>query len=231
MAALSDYLESALLNHIFRNSSFSKPTNISIALTGDPPLDSDSGSSLPELASGVQKGTNFVTTNYKRLSLGNPVTEGNTKWSEVGLDNTTTFQVLGTSNSGNSAGISGYFYPLYLNENSASEEAAIGLTLTYRFTQFPGVLFFAPEDLVQSGVNTNPGFTQYDGNGFIKNSAQFVFDTALEDWGWVSGVAIVDSSGYKQGNVLMYSKLSNPRYVYTGDNIKFDLNSLEINLQ
>lgn len=231
MAALSDYLESALLNHVFRNSTFSKPTNISIALTSNPPLDSDSGSTLPELPSGIQKGSNFVTTNYKRLSLGDPETEGNTIWSNVGVDDTTTFQVLGTSNSGDSVGISGYFYPLYLNENSAATQDNLLQTLQYRFTQFPNVLFFAPRDLVQSGVANNPGFTQYDGNGFIKNTAQFVFDTALEDWGWISGVAIVDSSGYKQGNVLMHSKLSNPRYVYTGDNIKFDLNSLEISLQ
>jgi hypothetical protein len=231
MAALSDYLESALLNHIFRNSTFPKPSNISIALTSDPPLDSDTGATLPELPSGVQKGSNFVTTNYRRLNLGAPAVSGSIIWSDVGVDDTTTFQVLGTSSSGDSVGISGYFYPLYLNENSASQQDSLGVTFEYRFVEFPGVLFFAPRDLVESGVSNNPSFTEYDGNGFIKNSTQFVFDTALEDWGWISGVAIVDNAGYKQGNILMYSKLSNPRYVYTGDNIKFDLNSLEISLQ
>lgn len=77
----------------------------------------------------------------------------------------------------------------------------------------------------------NPGYEDYNGNGFIKNGTQFIFDTALEEWGWISGVAIVDSAEYGSGNVLMYSKLTNPRYVYVGDNIKFDVNSLEISLQ
>jgi hypothetical protein len=77
---------------------------------------------------------------------------------------------------------------------------------------------------------TNPGYTTYQGNGFIKNSTQIVFPTALTDWGWVSGIAIVDTSNYASGNLLMYAKLDNPRYVYTGDNIKFDSNSLEISL-
>lgn len=235
MAALSDYLESALLNHIFRGSSFPKPSSIAIALTSTPPLDSDSGSTIPEIPSGISKGANFVTTNYKRLSLGNPTTSGNTIWNNVGVDDSTTFQVYGTSSSGVSAGGSGYFYPLYLNQNTAIatdlQNGGIGLLQQYRFVEFPNVLFFAPDSIDQSGVPNNPGYTDYEGNGFIKNSVQFVFDTALEDWGWISGVAIVDTSVHKSGNMLMHSQLSNPRYVYTGDNIKFDLNSLEISLQ
>jgi hypothetical protein len=231
MAALSDYLESSLLNHIFRGSSFPKPSSIAIALTSSVPLESNTGSTLPELPSGVSKGANFVTTNYKRVSLGNPLTSGNTIWNAVGVDDTTAFQVSGVSNSGTSTGISGYFYPLYLNQTTAASYDSLSQTLSYRFTEFPNVLFHAPQSLVQSGVHANPGYTQYDGNGFIKNSSQIVFDTALEDWGWISGIAIVDSSTYGSGNVLMYSKLTNPRYVYVGDNIKFDLNSLEISLK
>jgi hypothetical protein len=231
MAALSDYLESALLNHIFRSSSFPKPSSIAIALTSSVTLDSHTGNTLPEIPSGVSKGANFVSTNYKRLNLFNPTTSGNSIWNSVGVDDVTAFQVSGTSNSGNSTGISGYFAPLYLNQTVAASNDVLQNTLPYRFAEFPNVLFHAPQSLVQSGVNTNPGYTQYEGNGFIKNSVQLVFDTALQDWGWISGVAIVDSATYGSGNVLMHSKLSNPRYVYTGDNIKFDLNSLEISLQ
>lgn len=231
MAALSDYLESALLNHLFRGTSFTKPSSIAIALTSGVPLDSSTGSNLPELPSGVTKGMNFVSTNYKRLNLGNPATSGNTIWNAVGIDDTTTFHVYGVSNSGTSAGLSGYFYPLYLNQTTAASNDNLGLTNQYRFREFPNVLFHAPRSLVQSGVAQNPGYTSYEGNGFIKNSSQLVFDTALTDWGWVSGVAIVDNSIYGSGNILMYAQLSNPRYVYTGDNIKFDLNSLEISLK
>ena len=41
-----------------------------------------------------------------------------------------------------------------------------------------------------------------------------LFDTALQDWGWVSGIAIVDSGEYGTGNMLMYAQLNNPRIIY-----------------
>ena len=66
MAALSDYLESGLLNFIFRGQSFSAPSNISIALTSGAPLDSHTGSTIPELASGVDPGN---STGYSRVIL------------------------------------------------------------------------------------------------------------------------------------------------------------------
>ena len=47
MAALSDYLESGLLNHVFRGGTFDKPSNISLALTSGIPQDSNTGSTLP----------------------------------------------------------------------------------------------------------------------------------------------------------------------------------------
>ena len=94
MAALSDYLESGLLNHIFRGQTFTKPTTIAIALTSGVPLDSDNGSTIPELPSGIAKGINFVTTNYQRINLGSPSSLGNTRWNEVGVDDTTVFSVF-----------------------------------------------------------------------------------------------------------------------------------------
>lgn len=230
MSALSDYLESNLLNHLFRGSSFPKPSSIAIALTSSVPVDSDTGVSIPELPSGVSKGNNFVSTNYARINLGSPSGVGNNVWNAVGTDDTTTFSVYGTSSSGNTVGMSGYFYPLYLNQTTALA-ASNGYTQSYRFREYPNVLFHAPTNLQQSGVATNPGYTQYDGNGFIKNASQIVFNTALTDWGWVSGIAILDNAAYGSGNLLMYAKLDNPRYVYTGDNIKFDVNSLEISLK
>ena len=51
MAALSDYLESGLLHHVFRGQSFPKPDNICIALTSGTPLDSHTGENIPEMAS------------------------------------------------------------------------------------------------------------------------------------------------------------------------------------
>lgn len=231
MAALSDYLESGLLSHIFRNAAFARPSTIAIALTSGVPLDSNNGSNIPELPSGVSKGANFVSTNYARLNLGNPASVGNTIWNGIGVDDTTVFSVYGTSSQGNSVGISGYFYPIYLNQTTAFNADPYGFTTQYQFKEFPNVNFYAPTTLQQSGVAQDPGYTKYDGNGFIKNSSQLIFNTALTDWGWISGIAILDNAGYGSGNLLMYAQLQNPRYVYTGDNIKFDINSLEISLK
>jgi len=230
MAALSDYLESGLLNHIFRGQEFPKPSSIAIALTSGVPLDSDTGETIPELPSGIQKGNLFVSTNYSRVDLGNPENSGNAFWSAVGVDDVTPFQVYGTSRIGDSAGASGYFAPLYQNQFTAFTVDPVSV-LEFEFDEFPGIILYGPKNVIQSGVSTNPGFTDYEGNGFIKNNNQVVFDTALEDWGWISGVAILDTSNYASGNLLMYSALSNPRYVYVGDNIKFDVRSLEINFQ
>lgn len=228
MAALSDYLESGLLSHIFRNTAFTRPTEIAIALTSGVPLDSDNGTTIPELPSGVNKGANFVSTNYSRVTLFNPATSGNSMWNAVGVDDITVYTVSGTSNSGVTSGLHGYYYPLYLNRDAANAADELSASQSYRFKEFPSVTFYAPVSLQQSGVASNPGYTLYEGNGFIRNARQLIFNTAFTDWGWVSGVAIVDTSTYGSGNLLMYAQLENPRYVYTGDNIKFDTNSLEI---
>lgn len=226
MAALSDYLEGKLLNHIFRINSFDKPANISIALTSGIPIDTDDGSTIPEIPSGVLKGATFVPTNYTRVSLGDPSSDGNTTWNSVGIDDTTAYQVYSEE-----VGHSGYFYPLYLNELTAKNQDINELSTEYTFNNtFPGVTFHAPFSVQVSGGATDPGYTEYAGNGFIKNAAQVLFNTALTDWGWVSGIAILDSNIHGQGNLLMYSALQNPRIIYTGDSIKFDANSLEINL-
>lgn len=162
MTAFSDYLESGLLHHIFRNQSFPKPTNIAIALCSGVPIDSDTGRSqyvnngtLPELPSGTSTG---ASTGYTRYNLGDPATLGNSAW---------TYSI---------------------NDHNA-------------------------------------------GSGLIKNSSTILFPTALTDWGWVSGIAIVDSGEYGVGNMLMYAQLNNPRIIYQGDSVKFDLATLQIKLK
>ena len=151
MAALSDYLESGLLNHIFRGGTFSKPSNISLALTSGVPLDSNTGQTIPELPSGI----NGSGTGYSRIDLGAP---NNETWSHLTTD-------------------------------------------------------------IASGIGT------------IRNSGQLVFNTALLDWGWVSGIAITDHADVGSGNLLMHAQLDNPRIIYTGDNAKFDASTLEISFK
>ena len=70
----------------------------------------------------------------------------------------------------------------------------------------------------------------------IKNTDSFLFDTgdgsaALVDWGWVSGIAIVDSGEYGTGNLLMHAQLDNPRVIYAGDTVKFDVSTLQISFK
>lgn len=230
MAALSDYLESGILSHLFFGESFSIPTSLSVALTAAPPKDTDTGATIDELPSGAMKGLNHVSTNYSRIDLG-PATKGSGVWNLVGVDNSTAFQV-------NSSIVnhSGYFYPLYLDSATAVSASTAGSPSanTYTFeTIFPDVNFYGPVGVVQSGDygSTDPGYTEYDGNGFIKNKNQIVFNSAVTDWGWVSGIAVLDHAEYGSGNVLMSATLENPRFVYTGDTIKFDSNSLEISLK
>lgn len=219
MAALSDYLESGLLSHIFRNTAFPRPSTIAIALTSGVPIDSDTGESIPELPSGVFSGLDFVSTNYNRIPLGPPASSGDNTWNQVGFDSITAYSVSGTRHDNNK----GYFYPLYLSSTPTNN---IGVS----FKEFPSVLFFAPANF-QSGVSIKSNYTEYEGNGFIRNKNQIIFNTASTDWGWVSGIAIVDSGVVGKGNLLMYAPLANPRYVYRGDNIRFDINSLEISLK
>jgi len=229
MAALSDYLESGILTHLFRTEVFSKPENISIALTSGVPQDNDSGSTIPEIPVSSQLDSVSVSTNYNRISLGNPSVNGNSHWGRSGFDDITAFTVFTED-----VPSSGYFYPLYLSESTATNNDidAVNNAKTadeYTFSEYPGISFFGPHSLTASG-ESNPGYTMYEGNGFIKNTTQLVFDTALTDWGWVSGVAILDSPDHQSGNLLLYAELNNPRYVFAGDSIKFDTNSLEISI-
>ena len=66
---------------------------------------------------------------------------------------------------------------------------------------------------------------------YIKNSGNRVFDTALLDWGWTSGLAILDSGVYGEGNLLMHAQLDNPRVIYEGDSVVFNSETLQISFK
>lgn len=158
MANLSDYLESGLLNHIFRGETFAKPLGMAIALTSGIPVESGNaknqytGGHLLELPSGNSTGD----TGYARVDLKPPASYGNATW-----------------------------------KFSTDEEFAVG-------------------------------------SGFIKNCNTIYFGTALQEWGWVSGIAICNSGVFGSGSLLMQSQLDNPRYVFKGDSLKFDAGQLRI---
>ena len=81
-----------------------------------------------------------------------------------------------------------------------------------------------------SDGNTKWNFVE-GGSGITRNASQIVFNTALQDWGLVSGIAILDSSVHGSGNLLLHAELEKPREVCVGDSIKFDTNTLEIFLK
>lgn len=146
----SDYAQSGLLNHLLRGATFSKPSNVSIALTSNVPISSDTGFTMPELPTSV----GGSGTGYARVSLGNPSNSGNSMWSQ-----------------------------------------------------------YTP---------------QANGSGYVENSLTISFGTALTDWGYVSGFAILDNSNTSSGNVLFFDKLQNPRIIYAGDSPTFNPSNLDI---
>lgn len=75
MAAMSNYLEAALLNHLFRGTAFSQPADIYIALCTAAPSDTSTGSTLTETSG----------TGYARLQVG----RGNGIWDAPGTNGTT----------------------------------------------------------------------------------------------------------------------------------------------
>jgi len=151
MTSLSNYVESGLLRHLFRQGSFPKPSAIAIALTSTAPSDSDTGATIQEIPSGI----NGSGTGYARLYLGDPDASGDSIWTH-------------------------------------------------------------------SVANIDAG------SGVITNTSNFTFNTALVDWGWVSGVVVLDNPYYGSGNVIMSETLSNARVVYMGDGIRFDPDGMQI---
>ena len=161
MAALSHYLESGILNHIFRSASFDKPSTIAIALTSSVPLSSDDGTTIAELPQSV----NGQSTNYSRVEVGVPETDGDDLWSDSGEDTGSVYQVYN-----NETNYSGYFYPLYLSDTNFTEPITI-----VTFSQFPDTTFYSPNSLFQSGVANSSSYFTYTSNGFIKNKNSIVF--------------------------------------------------------
>ena len=69
------------------------------------------------------------------------------------------------------------------------------------------------------------------GSGFISNNSTITFGPNVgTDWGWVSGVAIVDATGDNSGNMLLWGSLQTAKLVSVGDTLSFSSGSLVIRL-
>lgn len=66
------------------------------------------------------------------------------------------------------------------------------------------------------------------GSGLTQNVGTFSFTQASADWGWVSGIALVDSGVYGQGNVWMWAPLVTPRDVKSQDTFSYAAAAFQI---
>lgn len=60
------------------------------------------------------------------------------------------------------------------------------------------------------------------------NLTEIAFPTATADWGYVSGVVILDSATHGAGNVLMHGSLPTPRDIKSGDVFRFSVGNFDV---
>lgn len=68
-------------------------------------------------------------------------------------------------------------------------------------------------------------------NDGTENNSAITFDVATADWGYVSGVAICDSSTYGGGNMLFYGALTTPKIIGQDDQFKFNAGNLDVRFE
>lgn len=67
------------------------------------------------------------------------------------------------------------------------------------------------------------------GSGLMDNVAAVTFPQATANWGWVSGIALVDTTS-GSGNMWMYGQLTTPREILNNDTFEIPAGSLDIYL-
>jgi hypothetical protein len=67
--------------------------------------------------------------------------------------------------------------------------------------------------------------------GTIRNKTNIPFNTAISDWGMISGVAILDNEGSGLGNVLFFKEINPPRMIYAGETVKFNPYNFGISIE
>jgi len=105
MGSASDYLENNLINHIFRTSSYSKPTHLYVALYTSNPSDSGGGTEVSMTGySRVQRDpldTNWAATSGTDGTTSNSAVLDFGTWSSGGPVTVTGWAILDASSSGN----------------------------------------------------------------------------------------------------------------------------------
>jgi hypothetical protein len=140
MPNATDYVESGVINHFFRSSTFPKPTVIAIALTTNVPADNVTQATLQELPN---------ANNYARANLGAPA---DATWTAV------------------------------------------------------------TQSVAGSGLSSNTGAINFN-------------QCTGADWGWVSGVVILDNAGYGSGAPL-YASAITPQLIQVGTTFSFPIGNI-----
>lgn len=74
-------------------------------------------------------------------------------------------------------------------------------------------------------------WTAPDGvGGVTANASAITYPAATADWGWIWGVAVMDSATYGAGNMYFHGALSTPKQILNSDQFKFDVSSLTFTL-
>jgi len=77
MTAMANYLESSLIQHLFRTGTFTKPTVVAIALCTSAPTDASTGATIPEVSdagSYARYALNPLDANWANVTAGDGTT-------------------------------------------------------------------------------------------------------------------------------------------------------------
>lgn len=141
MANMSDYLETQLLNHILRGTTFSKPGVIVIGLCSGVPNDSHTVTNIGELS---------ASDGYSRWNMGSPASVGDNAW--------TAYPSAGSGVTENASGIT------LVSSWSGSPTWISGIFITDNLTIGQGSILFHGALTVPKLISSSDSFVISSGN-------------------------------------------------------------------
>jgi len=228
MSKVSNYLENAILNHLLRNTSYTPPSTIYLALYTTDPTDADTGTEVSG-GSYARQAITFNPASSRSTSNSATVTfpEATSDWGTIsywGLKDSLTggnllfygtFSNPETINSGDQLEIgSGTLTVSFTGQVSVYAGNKL-LDLILRGTSFtpPSTLYLA---LYTSNPTENDTGTEVSGNNYSRvtitfgspsngscsNNSDVLFPVASGSWGTISYIGIRDNSS--GGNLLIF---------------------------
>lgn len=122
---------------------------------------------------------------------------------------------------------------------SLSKPAAIGVALCANVPADADTGALTGKELANTGAyarqsvpaaDANWAFSYTNGSGTITNVGTITFPVATADWGWVSGVALCDSTTFGGGNFIIGGSITTPKLIGNGDQFKFNAGDIKLYL-